>query len=138
MRGATVLSPRYVTLGDEITLTVPLTSTLSKNAQHEIGKGQVFLREGAKADRYAIGWELKSALQGRVFQPRRKVWLDIFVQRADLKSDPINVLDAVADAVKGVIGVDDRWFAVAQLDWELVRNKAPFVRIKIWQEAHSQ
>ena len=129
------LSIRYVPLGESVALTVPLTMTLSKNAQHAMGQGRMYLRDEAVAARDAIGWELKNALQGRVVQPRRKVWLDLFVQRADLKSDPINVLDAVADAVKGVIGVDDRWFAVAQLDLELVRDQAPFVRIRIWQDA---
>lgn len=132
------LSMRYVPLGDVITLTVPLTATLSKNAQHRMGKGQVFLDEFARADRDAIGWELKSALRGRVFHSQRKVWLDLFVRRADLKSDPINVLDATADAAKGVIQVDDRWFAIARLDWELVRNERPFVRIRLWQEAGSE
>ncbi|MCL5117048.1 MAG: hypothetical protein M1272_07860 [Firmicutes bacterium] len=130
-----VLVPRYVPLGETVTLTVPLTSTLSKNAQHEVGKGKVFLKDDAHAARDAIGWELKNALQGRVFQPRRKVWLDIRVQRSDMKSDPINLLDATADAVKDVIRVDDRWFAVARLDWELVRNERPFVRLQIWQDA---
>lgn len=95
------------------------------------------LTEDAQAARDAIGWELKNALQGRVFQPRRKVWLDIHVQRGDMKSDPINLLDATADAVKTIIRVDDRWFAVARLDWELVRNERPFVRIQIWQDADS-
>lgn len=37
------LSPRYVPLGESVSLIVPLTSTLSKNAQHEVGKGRVFL-----------------------------------------------------------------------------------------------
>ncbi len=137
MLNSHVLAPRYVPLGESVALTVPLTSTLSKNAQHEVGQGKVFLKEDAQAARDAIGWELKNALQGRVFQPRRKVWLDILVQRANMKSDPINLLDAIADAVKNIIRVDDRWFAVARLDWELVRNERPFVRIRLWQDADS-
>ena len=97
-------------------------------------RGRVYLQEAARAHRETLGWELKAALKGRVFQPRRKVWLDLFVQRADLKSDPINVLDGVADAVKDLVGLDDRWFAIWQLDWDLVRHESPWLRLHLWQD----
>ena len=125
---------RYIPLGERVTVTMPLTGAWSKNAQHRMGSGRLYLRDGARAHRETWGWALKAALKGRLFQPRRKVWLDLFVQRADLKSDPINVLDGVADAVKGLVGVDDRWFAVWRLDWDLVRHEAPWIQLSLWQD----
>ncbi len=137
-RASIKASAHYVSLGERIALEVPLTTTLSEDAQHGIGKGGgVFLRDEASEARDAIGWELKNALRGRVLHPRTKVYLDVFVRRSDMKGDPINLLDATADAVKGVVGVDDRWFAVAGLDWELVRHERPFLRIQVWQAADS-
>lgn len=127
---------RYVPFGETVAVTIPYhVSGLSKNAQHAVATRRVVLRADAQAAREALGWELKICLQGRVFHPQHKVWISVFVQRQDMKSDPINVLDAVADAVKEVIGVDDRWFAVDRLDWALVRHQRPFVRIRLWQDA---
>ena len=124
----------YVPFSERFIIQVPLTAALSKNAQHRQARGRIYLSDEARAAREALGWSLKARLQGRSFHPRGKVWLDLFVQRADLRSDPINVLDAVADALKTVIGIDDRWFAVARLDWALVRGQPPTVRIVLWQE----
>lgn len=125
----------YIPLGERVTLSIPLTGAWSKNAQHGMGSGRLYLRDAARAHRETVGWELKAALKGRVFRPRRKVWLDLFVQRANLKSDPINVLDGVADAVKDMVGLDDRWFAVWRLDWALVRKEDPWLQLQLWQDA---
>ena len=135
MKPQALSAPSYVPLGERLTLTIPLTASLSKNFQHGLHRGQIHLQPDAEAARAGIGWELKSGLRGRVLQPQRKVWLDLFVQRANMKSDPINVLDAVADAVKGIVGLDDRWFAVARLDWALVREETPCIRLALWQDA---
>lgn len=131
------VTPFYVAGGERITCQIPLPGALSKNAQHALRRGRMYLTADAEAARDAVRWALKMALQGRIFRPHQKVWLDIFVQRADLRSDPINVLDSMADAIKTIIGVDDRWFAVARLDWAVVREKAPFVQISVWQDADS-
>ena len=68
-----------------------------------------------------------------------KVWLRIMVYRPKGPGekgraglDPINVLDAVADAIKYAVGVDDTWFA-AEVDWQVDKDK-PRVEIIIEQE----
>lgn len=53
---------RYIPLGELLTLTMPLTGAWSKNAQHSMGSGRVYLQEGARAHRETLGWELKTAL----------------------------------------------------------------------------
>lgn len=50
-----------------------------------------------------------------------KVWIDIFVEKPNGRSDAINVVDLVCDAVKVAIDVDDRWFAIRRLDWSIVK-----------------
>ena len=134
MMSITQGSPDYIAVGERFIIQIPLTDTLSKNAQYRLARGRMYLTADAQAARDAIAWNLKARLQGRSFRPGRKVWLDLWVQRSTMRSDPINVLDAVADAVKNIIGIDDRWFAVARLDWMLVRHQPPVVRLILWQE----
>ena len=117
------------------TITVPWTASLSKNAQWRHRGTRVYTTDAAETAREAVGWQLRAALQGRRFQPRAKIWLEFFVRRNTLKGDPINVVDAMADAVKGAVGIDDNVFAIARLDWELVPDADPSVTLAIWQEA---
>ena len=56
-----------------------------------------------------------------------KVWLDVLVQKPNHKGDAVNVLDLVCDAIKEAIGVDDRWFAIRRLDWEIVKDNPRLV-----------
>lgn len=114
---------------------MPWTPGLSKNRQHGHHRRGVYLTADAQAARDQLIWLLKSALAGRTFLPRHKVWLAITVQRANVRSDPINVLDAVADAAQMATGVDDRWFAIARLDWSLVRDAPPTVTVALWQDS---
>jgi hypothetical protein len=135
---SSVLLPHpYPMPADAIVVTVPWTPGLSKNRQHGHHRRGVYLTADAQAARDQLTWTLKSALATSLFLPRRKVWLAITVQRANVRSDPINVLDAVADAIKVATGIDDRWFAVARLDWTVVRDAPPTVTVAVWQDSFS-
>lgn len=46
--------------------------------------------------------------------------------------DAINFLDAVADVLKKVIGVDDKWYSVKSIDWDLDKLN-PRIIVKIYQ-----
>lgn len=46
--------------------------------------------------------------------------------------DAINFIDAIADVLKRVIGVDDKWFSIKSLDWA-VDAKNPYIIIKLYQ-----
>ena len=50
-----------------------------------------------------------------------KLWLDIFVQKPDNRGDAVNVVDLVCDAVKAAIGLDDRWYSIRRLDWQITK-----------------
>lgn len=66
--------------------------------------------------------------------PARKTWLRLMVYRPDMRSDPLNVLDGFADGVAAGLGVNDRYFAVALLDWD-VDEQRPRIQITVTQEA---
>ena len=46
--------------------------------------------------------------------------------------DAINFIDAIADVLKDVIGVDDKWFSIKALDWEHDKVN-PRIIVKIYQ-----
>lgn len=51
--------------------------------------------------------------------PERKTWLEVQAWKPSHRTDAINLLDGLADAIKEALGIDDRWFAVRRLDWSL-------------------
>jgi hypothetical protein len=53
-----------------------------------------------------------------------KVWIDILVQKPNHKGD----------AVKDTLPVDDRWFCIRRLDWEIVKDN-PRLFVGIGQES---
>jgi hypothetical protein len=115
---------------------VPFTYAASKNHIYSLRpNGHISLRKESSAFRDLIGFELKSALRlsaSRVVH--NKVWIDILVQKSNHKGDAINVVDLVCDAIKRVLPVDDRWFCIRSLDWEIVRDGG-FIFIAIGQES---
>ena len=73
--------------------------------------------------------DYKNFIAGRVRQSlegisvvQNKVWIDILAQKPNHKGDAINVVDLVCDAIQEGCGVDDRWFCIRHLDWEIVKS----------------
>jgi uncharacterized Zn-finger protein len=75
---------------------------------------------------------LESAISGKKIY-RNKVWIDIFVQKPDHRGDAINFVDLIADAIKVAIGIDDRWFSIRRVDWQIVKEN-PRIFIGIGQQ----
>lgn len=117
-----------------VRVTYPFAYSVSKNATYSNGQGlgHVFLREKSRAYRDGLTIMLQQALKGRkIYQ--NKIWLEIFVQKPNHKGDAVNVVDTVCDAVKDAIGVDDRWFSIKRLDWQITKSD-PHLIIGISQE----
>lgn len=113
--------------------TVPFDYALSKNHIWRVGrKGHVYLRQESNAARQALAFRLKSALGSQVVA-RNKLWVDIFVQKSNHKGDAANFVDSIFDAVKVAVGLDDRWFSLRRLDWEIIK-KDPKIYVGIGQE----
>lgn len=104
---------------------VPYLGAVSKNYIWGFsGKGgHVYKRQQSNDYRATISLLIKSSLRENKFKVyNNKVWLDFFVQKPTHKSDAINVVDLLCDALKDGLGVDDRWFCIRRLDWEIVKG----------------
>lgn len=111
---------------------IPFDWGFSKNAMWSVARaGHVFVREEQRMLLGALGERIR-AYDPKPW-PQRKTWLDILVQKPSHKGDAVNVIDLVCDGVKRAIGVDDRWFALRRVEWEIVKG-APYLFVGIGQD----
>lgn len=105
----------------QIRVAIPFSYAASKNHIYALRKaGHVALRRESRAKREEIVLIIRQSLRNhRVVH--NKVWIDIMVQKPDHRGDAVNVIDLVCDALKDALEVDDRWFCIRRLDWEVVR-----------------
>ncbi len=123
----------------EINISIPFTGEISKNTilgRGDFGK-RVFMKQGAKEKRSEIAWLCKQEmLKNNVIFYDGKVYLDIFVQKPTAGAgDALNVLDLISDAVQDGIGVNDKWFCVKSIDWE-IKKDSPRIYIQVLQEVN--
>lgn len=114
-------------------VTVPFTYAASKNHIYARRRsGHLFLRAESKAKRAEISATIRAGLGDRKVA-HNKIWIDILVQKPNHSGDAINVVDLVCDAVKDAVAVDDRWFCIRRLDWQIVKDD-PQLIIGLGQE----
>lgn len=96
-------------------------------------RGHTFLRDEARFYR--------TELTERIFEATRnlkiyknKLWLDVLVQKPNHRGDAANFVDLICDAVKDAIPLDDRWYAIRTLDWQVCKRD-PAIFIGLGQEA---
>jgi len=107
-----------------VRVSVPFTYSFSKNAVWSTAKGgHVFMRAKSRTARGMVTDVLRSSMASAgIVAVEAKVYVDIFVQKSNHKGDAINVIDVVCDGIKDAIGVDDRWFCIKAVDWEIVKS----------------
>jgi hypothetical protein len=112
---------------------VPFSWSGSKNhIFSKTARGHVFMRSESRAFRYEITQRIRrSVANQRVWQ--NKLWVDIFVQKPTHRGDAANFLDLVCDAVKDAIPLDDRWYSIRHIDWQISKSD-PRIYIGIGQE----
>lgn len=117
-----------------IRVRVPFTYAASKNHIYTLPRaGHVALRREAVAKRREIARTICEALAGRRVA-HNKLWIDALVQKPNHRGDAVNVIDLLCDAVKDATGLDDRWYCIRQLDWEIVKQD-PQLIIGLGQES---
>lgn len=127
------LNPGAPDLAWVVRVSVPFSYAASKNHIYVRRRlGHMALRREVVAKREAITLAVRSAIGGRRVA-HNKVWLDLLVQKPDHRGDAVNVVDLVCDAVKDALGVDDRWFCIRRLDWEVAKTD-PRLFIGVGQE----
>lgn len=109
----------------------PFTFNLSKNCQSRFGAyGHVYLRKEANMEREKI---INKIIASEVKFVTGKIWISLLIQKPEARGDAINFVDAICDAIKKGIGVDDNWFCIKQVDWE-IKKEDPHIYIRIEQE----
>lgn len=101
---------------------VPFSYAASKNHIYTLrSRGHVALRRESRAIRSMISQRIRSAVADRKVA-HNKLWIDLLVQKPDHRGDAVNVVDLVCDGLKDGLDLDDRWFCIRRLDWEIVKN----------------
>jgi len=113
-----------INLAWHIWVSVPFNWNGSKNASHNMRAGGGFYTKPAmKAFRDGIIAEVRSSLSASAVRiAQNKIWIDIFVQKNSNKGDAVNFVDGVCDALKKALDLDDRWFSIRRVDWQIVKN----------------
>lgn len=104
-------------------LSVPFTYALSKNHIWKMSAlGHREQRAEANEARAALVSAVRQALgTGRVLQG--KLWIQILVQKPDNRGDAVNFVSAICDAIKEAINLDDRWYCLYSLDWQIAKRE---------------
>lgn len=118
----------------QITLAIPYSSHMSKNKLLGRTRSGVYMRKEAHDQQGVVMTAFADALRlSQRTVVRAKLWIDIFVQKPNHYSDAVNVVDSICDALKAATNLDDRWFSISRLDWEVVTDD-PFIFIGIGQD----
>lgn len=121
------------------TFSVPFSYSASKNHIYRSGRGgHVFLRRESKEYKSLVEAAARKAV-AKMPVVQAKVWIDILVQKPHHRGDAINVVDLVCDGLKKAVGVDDRWFCIRRLDWQVVKTEPKiFIGIGQVEGSHRQ
>lgn len=115
-------------------ITVPFNLALSKNRMWRTtvrnGRAVTYIPRDSKDehDRIALAFLARRC----PIIPKTKLWLSLFVEKPDNKSDAFNFLDVIADAVKDGLGLDDRWYSSDFIDWAIQKDM-PRIFIRVGQ-----
>lgn len=116
-----------------VSFSIPFKTGMSKNFYLGLRHGGYGVYKKAEAVALEELIILKTKKMGGKFK-QNKIWLDFYVEKPTNRSDAVNVVDLICDAVKKGIGVDDRWFSLGQVDWSVVKDREPQVYVRVYQE----
>jgi len=113
--------PFILDRGWTVKFCVPFSAAASKNNMHRHKRYGVYKNSATTSFENELILEARAAIKGRtIFQ--NKLWIDLFVQKPHHRGDAINVIDVVCDAIKRAVDLDDRWFCINQIDWEIAKQ----------------
>lgn len=103
---------------------IPFSGSLSKNknffaARSEKGAPIMKRRGSSKNIQRLIALLVSTKLGQEPWPEKTKTWIDIVVQKSSNRWDAQNVVDVLFDGIRDGLQVDDRWFAIGLLDWEI-------------------
>ena len=131
MAGPRATSVRSVPEPAVFTVTVPWTPGVLKNGRWRRSKTGIYLDPDAATWHHVATLIIRRAVPPLTLAREDKLWLALDVTMPHRRSDTINVLDAVADAVQAATGINDRHYRVALLDGECDRTVDPVIRLAL-------
>lgn len=99
---------------------------LSKNKRYGRRGAQTFVNRDVKSAEELVAWRVRQSLAG-VPLVHNKFWLDITAWKPSHRSDAVNLVDSLCDAVKLATPVDDNWFSLRWVDWHVDPRNPRFV-----------
>jgi len=117
-----------------VTFSIPYSNNASKNRRWRLNPGgAVYMLQEVRKFDAQVQRAVTTALAGRRVA-QNKVWVSFYVEKPDHKSDAINVVDTLCDAIKKAVDIDDRWFSIGKLDW-CIKKENPSIIVSIAQES---
>lgn len=118
----------------EVHAAFPFSWAASKNFVFS-PSGEHLERRKEKNAYRALAVEAVSKSLAGVCVAQNKLWISIFVEKANNKGDAVNVIDLVCDIIKEAVGLDDRWFSIRRVDWRISKVD-PQVFVSVGQDSH--
>lgn len=125
---------RPIALVWHVKFTIPFSWAGSKNHLWALRKGgHVAMRREAASYRKLIKDEtLLATRDSNVVQG--KLWIDLLIQKPNHRGDAANFVDLICDGIKDALTIDDRWYSLRRLDWDVVKD-SPVIAIGLGQES---
>ena len=111
--------------------TVPWTPGVLKNGRWRRSQTGIYLDPEAARWHDVATLLIRRAVPPLSLTPDEVLWLALTVTLPHQRSDPINVLDAVSDAVQAATGINDRRYRIALLDGACDRTVEPVIRLAL-------
>lgn len=111
--------------GHGVRVVLPFTRDFSKNNMATMN-GRIVRMKRMRDAMQTLTEEV--VLLGHKFY-QGKIWLDITIYQPDHFGDALNYIDAFADAIQKAIGINDRWYAIKSLNWQINKSEP---RLEIW------
>lgn len=112
-----------------ISFEIPFLIELSKNKKY-LFRSSKFLNPNYKKAKELVGLALLRVFPKDVKIEKKKVYIKIYVYKPDNRSDVINLIEGIADGIKGPLGIDDRYFSLS-IDWEVSNDPKILINIEV-------
>lgn len=106
-----------------VTYHVDYSGHVSKNSRFNFSKlmsGPMVTRAAKSYQAYVALATKRALADAKIVQ--NKIWISLFVQKPDHRSDAINVIDTICDGIRDGLPIDDKWFCIDQVNWSVVKN----------------
>jgi Holliday junction resolvase RusA-like endonuclease len=114
----------------KLSVAIPFDWGWSKNKMWKQKRGGGYYMNPDTTDLYNFLFYKIRSSKIPSFKAKEKIYISIYAELENHRGDALNLVDTICDAVKQAILVDDRWFAIKSLDWEIKKSGKIFIDIE--------